>query len=590
MDEFLNNGGKSGENKIDNEIEKIFGDIISSETDNKAVNNEAATKTASEPAKKSEKKSDNDIDKFLEDIVAKETGKNAGNKNAKENENKEKSLSSESSGEKSNRPSETGTISRKEKVEKFVLKIDEDSTQEKKTDTVSNRPNTKGAVYFGNYQRRPGEKAAPVYTGNNPQGKAPVGARNVPVPGKNVDMFSDGKANAAQKKTADGKPVDDKNNNGKRKRKTFTDKQFKIMRRVYTATLCISLLISLVATVMVSLIGIDCINDVLALSVSDEEVEITIPNNITTDETIDLFYQKGLIKVPWFCKFFAKFRGYEQEGIYYYDYIEDEEKIKPYIGGTYYLSRSMGLEGMLNVLLDNSITSEQTVSITFPEGYTIAQIVNRLEDYEIISNSNKFVSAANYNYQYDFLDTTNTGMALNLEGYLFPDTYDMYIGESTSSIIKRFLTNFEERWTSDYQKRADELGYTTSEILTIASIIQKEAAGPEQMADISSVLHNRLKQSSAYPMLQCDSTANYVTVYLTDLFGEKKAKPYLSKYDTAVCVGLPAGPICNPGIDAIHAALYPSETSYLYFCHDKNGNVYYATTDYEHQQNVALIS
>ena len=110
------------------------------------------------------------------------------------------------------------------------------------------------------------------------------------------------------------------------------------------------------------------------------------------------------------------------------------------------------------------------------------------------------------------------------------------------------------------------------------------------MADISSVLHNRLKKAASYPMLQCDSTKNYVDTYLKDLFGEKKAKTYLDRYDTAVCVGLPEGPICNPGIDAIHAALYPSETSYLYFCHDKSGKVYYATTDYEHQQNVKLIS
>lgn len=580
MDEFLNNGEKKSGNKIDNEIEKIFSDV----TENK---------TADVPVKKTEResKADKEIEKILENIVGAENKGEAKAETKAETKTENKEISSSSSPEeqKSDRPPEKVNISRKEKVEKFVLKIDEDSSAEKKADTVSNRPSTKGAVYFGNYQRRPGEKSAPQYTGNNPQGKKPVGAKNT-YAGKNVDMFTDSKGNPSQAKNGKGKPVDGKTADGKKRRKTFTDRQFKIMNRVYTATLCICLLISLVATVVVSLIGIDCINDVLALSVSEEEVEITIPNNITTDEAIDLFYQKGLIKVPWFCKFFAEFRGYEQEGIYYFDYIENEEKIKPYIGGTYYLSRSMGLEGMLNVLLDNSITSEQTVSITFPEGYTIAQIVNRLEDYEIISNSNKFVSASNYNYQYEFLDSTNKGMALNLEGYLFPDTYDMYIGESTSSIIKRFLTNFDERWTSDYKKRAKELGYTTSEILTIASIIQKEAAGPEQMADISSVLHNRLKKSSTYPMLQCDSTANYVNVYLVDLFGEKKAKTYLSKYDTDVCIGLPVGPICNPGLDAIHAALYPSETDYMYFCHDKSGKVYYAVTDYEHQQNVALIS
>jgi UPF0755 protein len=180
-------------------------------------------------------------------------------------------------------------------------------------------------------------------------------------------------------------------------------------------------------------------------------------------------------------------------------------------------------------------------------------------------------------------------MALNLEGYLFPDTYDMFIGESTSSIVKRFLDNFDEKWTDKYAARAEELGLTTSEIITIASIIQKEVAGSAQMADISSVIHNRLKKSTNYPMLQCDSTALYVTNHLTDLLGENKASGYIDKYDTAMCMGLPEGPICNPGLDAIQAALYPSDTDYMYFCHDKSGNVYYASTDYEHQQNVAKI-
>jgi len=130
---------------------------------------------------------------------------------------------------------------------------------------------------------------------------------------------------------------------------------------------------------------------------------------------------------------------------------------------------------------------------------------------------------------------------------------------------------------------------TTNEILTIASIIQKEAAGSTQMKEISSVIHNRLEKSMNYPTLQCDSTALYVTNHLSDLLGESKASPYLSEYDTYMCMGLPKGPICNPGLEAIEAALYPADTDYLYFCHDKSGNVYYAVTDYEHQVNVAKI-
>ncbi len=493
---------------------------------------------------------------------------------------------------KEKRPPEFNAESRRKKVENFVLHIEEfddkPSREEKKHDTVSNRPQAKGEVYFANYQRNAGETATPRYTGANQQ---PSKSSNVPVSrqrqaGNDLDMFSN---DGVRHREPVDRPVSKTQQNTKKKkqRRKLTDEELKKLRDTYSRTFYIAMVCVLVLTVTLSTIGIQCINDALALSVSEEEVEVTIPEGITTSEAISLFKEKGLINVKWFCNFFAKFRGYDKEGIYYY--VNGEEKLQPYVGGTYYLSSSMGIEGMLNIILDNSATSEQTVSVTFPEGYTIAQIVNRLEDYEIITDDKKFISAANYDYNYAFLDNENTGAALALEGYLFPDTYDMFIGESTSSIVKRFLDNFNEKWTDKYAKRAEELGYTTSEILTIASIIQKEAAGSAQMAEISSVIHNRLEKSMNYPMLQCDSTALYVTNYLTDLLGENKANAYLDKYDTAMCMGLPEGPICNPGLDAINAALYPADTTYLYFCHDKSGNVYYATTDYEHQQNVAKI-
>lgn len=490
------------------------------------------------------------------------------------------------------RPPEFNTESRKKKVENFVLHIEEfdNPTQEKKVDTASNRPKTKGEVYFANYQRSAGEPSARRYTGQTAQKKKlrdeDANAGRKKMTNDDLAMFSDMQGRA---RPPVDRPVSKAQPKNKRKsRRKLSPEELKKLAETYSRTFYIAMVCVLVFTVTLSTIGINCINDAIALSASDEEIEITIEENATTDEIIDLLKDNGLIRVKWFSSLFAKFRGYDKEGIYYT--VNGEKKLQPYVGGTYYLSSSMGIEGMLNILLDNSASSEQTVSITFPEGYTIAQIVNRLEDYEVITDDKKFISAANYDYSYPFIDSKNMGVALKLEGYLFPDTYDMYVGESTSSIIKRFLDNFNEKWTDKYAVRAKELGYTTNEILTIASIIQKEAAGSSQMADISSVIHNRLKKSMNYPMLQCDSTANYVTNYLSDLLGENKASTYLDKYDTSVCMGLPEGPICNPGIDAINAALYPSDTTYLYFCHDKSGNVYYASTDFEHQQNVAKIN
>src|SRR5699024_7474732 len=97
-----------------------------------------------------------------------------------------------------------------------------------------------------------------------------------------------------------------------------------------------------------------------------------------------------------------------------------------------------------------------------------------------------------------------------LEGYLYPDTYEFYIGENPSSVIRKFLNNFQKKWTDEYAKQAEKLNMSVDDVITLASIIQKEAYGADQSPLVSSVLHNRLNNSSLYPSLQCDSTTEYI--------------------------------------------------------------------------------
>ena len=142
-------------------------------------------------------------------------------------------------------------------------------------------------------------------------------------------------------------------------------------------------------------------------------------------------------------------------------------------------------------------------------------------------------------------------------------------------------------WTDTYDKRAKELGYSVDEILTIASIIQREAADDTQMKLISSVIHNRLKNpSQTAGRLECDSTKDYIKKYVTPITDVNLVNKYADAYNTYSAQGLPPGPICNPGAAAIKAALYPSNTKYYYFCHDKFGNIYMARTKSEHDANV----
>ena len=175
-----------------------------------------------------------------------------------------------------------------------------------------------------------------------------------------------------------------------------------------------------------------------------------------------------------------------------------------------------------------------------------------------------------------------------LEGYIFPDTYEFYTNEGAEAALTRFLDNTEHKLTEEYKAQAEATGYTMDQILAIASIIQEEASEAQHMPNVSSVLHNRL-EDEYFGMLQCDVTINYINDCVID-------SPYISvdveevseNYNTYKCYGLPLGPICNPGIQAIEAALYPPETDYYFFVTDADWNYYYAETYEEHEVNCEI--
>lgn len=336
------------------------------------------------------------------------------------------------------------------------------------------------------------------------------------------------------------------------------------------------LIFILVSTIVLSYIGLTCVGDMLAINRSEDNVEVVIPPDSTYTEIIDLLKDNGLIKRTLFCKVFTKYRGFD-----------DEE----YLSGNYYLNSKMGVEGMLMDVMAAPVSAD-SINLTFPEGWTIQQIFEKLEKYEVC-DSNKLYSAIRsasyekYNFISDIAD--DTSRYTKLEGYMFPDTYDFYVDADANYVVKKFLDNFKSRWEDEYDVRAEKMGYTRDEIITIASIIQKEAANSSQMKLVSSILHNRLKDSANYPTLGCDSTAIYISNYVTPTIGEAQGRFFYDNYDTSAIRGLPPGPICNPGMDAIKAALYPEETNYYFFAHDNSGRIYVATTLSEHRNNLVKI-
>ena len=229
-------------------------------------------------------------------------------------------------------------------------------------------------------------------------------------------------------------------------------------------------------------------------------------------------------------------------------------------------------------------TAAPTVRITFPEGSAATQIARLLEQNGVCS-AKDFLAAANTppaDFPLAKQIRNVSERPFLLEGYIFPDTYDFYVGESANVALGRFLANTKNKLTADVAKRAKELGYSVDGILTIASIIQEESGFPEQDPKVSSVLHNRLN-SPSFPLLQFNVTFEYIDKYVTP-FVDGGTK-YRDLYNTYVRKGLPAGPISNPGMSAINAALYPADTDYYYFVTDKDMNYYYASTYSEHLRN-----
>lgn len=238
---------------------------------------------------------------------------------------------------------------------------------------------------------------------------------------------------------------------------------------------------------------------------------------------------------------------------------------------------------------DSSTKPSNTVRITIPEGASAADIGGLMEQnglftrLEFLAEVNR--GTAGSPLVQEIGDWENR--AFLLEGYLFPDTYEFYRDDPPERVIQKLLDNLEKKITDTHKARAKELGMSMDEVLTLASVIQAEAGNPAQMKTVSSVLHNRLN-SKSHPKLECDVTIFYLEQDVQPYLTEDKDR-FNSYYNTYKCTGLPEGPICNPGRDAIEAALYPEQTEYFYFATDKAGKYYYAKTLAEHNQNWAVI-
>ena len=334
------------------------------------------------------------------------------------------------------------------------------------------------------------------------------------------------------------------------------------------------------------------LNDLLAINRTDSAVvNVKIPKNPSLDTVTTALAKSGVIREPSYFKMYASLTN-SDDG---------------FSQGTYELRKNMDYQAIITNLEGNSNRTD-SVEITIIEGQSVVEIADTLEKKGALGDKDKFLELCNstdFDDDFDFLkeQKNNSKRYYKLEGYLYPDKYEFYVNDDPANIIYKFLNNYENRLHSKQayegydklytiKKMMKETGTSLSldEIMTIASIVQAEAANTEDMYYVSSILHNRLSAGSDMGVehLGLDST-KYYPYRSADKVPASAGKNYKSRYDTYTITGLPYGPICNPGMDAIKAALCPYETSYYYFCHDDDGNPYYASTIYEHEANLEQI-
>ena len=236
--------------------------------------------------------------------------------------------------------------------------------------------------------------------------------------------------------------------------------------------------------------------------------------------------------------------------------------------------------------LDLSYTGSETVNVIVRAGRSLAQIFELLDEKGICSESQLFAACETIDFSRYYPLLAEAYHAENrvfaLEGYIAPGTYTFYSGSSPALVLKTFLDAALADYTN-YAARAASLGYTLDEVVTIASILEKEVGGctEQDHATVASVIYNRL---SSGIKLQMNVTENYLETYVLP-YADIDSAVYAVHYDTYVCRGLPAGAICSPRTECIEAALTPYETDYLFFRSDRYGNIYYAATYEEHVQN-----
>ncbi len=322
-------------------------------------------------------------------------------------------------------------------------------------------------------------------------------------------------------------------------------------------------------SVILSLAAIFVANDVFAFVKENAVKEITVSENTDLLSLAKQLDDEGVINYGTIFKLYVRVKG-DNQGV---------------LAGSYSLNPNMDYGQIIDTLVNASST--ETMKITVPEGYSIAQIRQLLLDEHVCTEDALDEVLNTYSFKHEFLKDELPAEEGWLEGYLFPDTYEIYKGNATVvDTINKMLNNFESKYDDDIKAGAETLGRSMHDIVTIASLVEREAQVDSERAKIAGVIYNRLNNPSEFPYLQVDASV---------LYGLGRTSGPLSQEDLASDTpynlytkqGLPPGPICNPGYASLYAAAHPEQHNYYYYVAMPDGSHLFANSYEEHQTNIA---
>lgn len=315
-----------------------------------------------------------------------------------------------------------------------------------------------------------------------------------------------------------------------------------------------------------------CAKDLLALGKEPTSVSITVEETDNISDIAKKLKQAGLIEYPKLFEMFTKLTGKGETVLRGTITFNETDKPESMIVYDY--------NALANALSYRS-KSRETTDVMIPEGYNCAQIFALLEEKGVCPASALEEYAANGTLDgYWFLDGVQRGHKYSLEGFLFPDTYKFYVNDEPERVLRKFLDAFDYRFTDRMVDKfvalnnKTGLDLTLRDVVIMASIVEKEKASDPEGYSIASVFYNRLTHSGSYPCLQSDATIKYDVDYRSKGQLITDAQINASPYNTYIRRGLPAGPIANPGLSSLDAALDPDDTQYYFFIYDKGAGVH----------------